>query len=102
MIGEDGGGIIEMHACLCLLSMSAKSSRRTKGSMTDLNPFFDLKNMSGSFSGYNSRDLINDLLDVSGVAKGGGAQLGELDAEARVSGDVDIWWERRDWRHGEA
>lgn len=44
----------------------------------------DLENMSGGFGGYNSGDLVNDLLDVSRVGKASGAQLGELDAEAGV------------------
>lgn len=30
-------------------------------------PLLDPKNMSRGFSGYNSSDLVDDLLDVSGV-----------------------------------
>ena len=46
--------------------------------------FLNLEDVSGSFAGYNSGDLVNDLLDVSGVGEAGGAQLGDLDAEAGV------------------
>lgn len=56
-------------------------------------PVLDLKNMSGGFGGYNSSDLVNDLLDVSGVGEAGGAKLRELDAETGVGRDVDVWWE---------
>lgn len=50
--------------------------------------------MSGGFGGYNSGDLVNDLLDVSGVGEAGGAKLRKLDAETGVGGDVDVRWER--------
>lgn len=53
----------------------------------------DLEDMCRGFGGYNSGDLVNDLLDVSGVREPGGAQLRELNAEAGVGGDVDVWWE---------
>ena len=46
--------------------------------------FRNLEDVSGSFGGYNSGNLVNDLLDVSRVGEAGGAQLGELDAEARM------------------
>lgn len=46
--------------------------------------FLNPEDVSGSFSRYNSGNLVNDLLDVSRVGEAGGAQLGELDAEARV------------------